>query len=89
MYSKNVTVTNPTGLHDKAASEFVGTAANFDSRITVRRVDGVEEANAKSIVFLLSMNITPGTEVEIAARGDDEVEAVNTLVELIEAGFGK
>lgn len=89
MYKKTVTIKNKTGLHARPASDFVKEAAKFSSKITIRRLDEEDEANAKSIVFLLSLGIGQGTEVEISAKGDDERQAVDSLVALIESGFGE
>lgn len=89
MYKKTVTIQNKTGLHARPASDFVKEAAKYASKITIRRIDEDEETNAKSIVFLLSLGIGQGTEVEISARGGDEQQAVDSLVALIESGFGE
>ena len=64
-------------------------AGKFSSSITIRRVDEEDdEANAKSIIFLLSLGLCQGEAVEITAKGDDE-QAVKTLIELIDSGFGE
>lgn len=89
MYSRRVTILNKTGLHARPASEFIGLAGKFKSKITIKRLDDEEEANAKSIVMLLSLGLGQGTEVEITAKGEDETEAVDALVALIETRFGE
>ena len=89
MVKKQTTITNKTGLHARPASEFVAAATKFKSKITIKRIDSDKEANVKSIVFVLSLGLTRGTQVEIAASGEDEAEAVDTLVALIESGFGE
>ncbi len=89
MYSRTVTVQNRTGLHARPASDFIGCASKFQSKITIKRVTEEDEANAKSIVMLLSLGLGQGTEVEITARGEDEVAAVDALVALIETKFGE
>ena len=90
MYSKQVTIHNPSGLHARPASEFVAAAAKFKSRITIRKdEDGVREVNAKSIVMILSQALVTGTTVQITANGEDEMTAVDALVALIEGGFGE
>jgi phosphocarrier protein len=89
MVKKQTTIMNKTGLHARPASEFVAAATKFKSKITIKRIDSDKEANVKSIVFVLSLGLTRGTQVEIAASGEDEVEAVDTLVALIESGFGE
>lgn len=89
MYKKTTTILNKSGLHARPASDFIKEAGKFSSKITIRRLDEDEEANAKSIVFLLSLGIGQGVEVEISAKGDDEQQAVDSLVALIESGFGE
>ena len=90
MYSKAIVIQNATGLHARPASEFVGCAGKFKSKVTIKRAgaegDGV---NAKSVIMLLSQGLSKGTEVVISASGEDETEAVDTLVALIESRFGE
>ena len=90
MYKQIVTVRNKTGLHARPASEFVKCASKYSSRIKILNVKNEdEEANAKSIVMVLSLCLVQGSEVEIRAVGSDEKEAVEALVSLIEGGFGE
>jgi phosphotransferase system HPr (HPr) family protein len=46
-------------------------------------------ANGKSILSLMLLGATPGTEITIEARGEDEAEALNALAELITGRFGE
>lgn len=89
MVTKQTTIINQTGLHARPASEFVSAATKFKSKITIKRIGSDKEANVKSIVFVLSLGLTKGTAVEISASGEDEAQAVDTLVALIESGFGE
>jgi len=89
VYKRTATILNKSGLHARPASDFVKEAAKFNSKITIKRLDEDEEANAKSIVFLLSLGISQGTEVEISALGDDEQQAADALAAMIESGFGE
>lgn len=89
MYKKTVTIINKRGLHARPGSDFVNMAAKFKSKITIRRLDEDDDpVNAKSIAFVLSLGISKGVEVELAANGEDEQEAIDTLVGLINEGFG-
>ena len=89
MYKKTTRVINKTGLHARPGSDFVNAAKKFASKITIRRLDEDEEpVNAQSIAFVLSLGIGKGIEVELAASGEDEQLAVDTLVDLINGGFG-
>lgn len=89
MYSKKTTIQNRTGLHARPASDFIGCASKFKSKIVIKKLSEDEEANAKSIVMLLSLALGQGEEVEITAKGEDEVEAVDALVALIDSKFGE
>lgn len=87
MFSKNVTILNPTGLHARPASQFVQTAGKFQSTIFI--VKNGNEINAKSIMGIMAGGLSQGTEIEIKAEGADEQAAVEALVELIESRFGE
>ena len=90
MTTREVTIINKTGLHARPASDFVLAAKSFSSKITIRNLDGDGEAvNAKSILRLLAEGMVQGTRAELAAEGEDEGRAVDTLVALIESGFGE
>ncbi len=90
MYAKKTTVKNRTGLHARPASDFVSAAGKFkNTQITIKRAGGDEEANAKSIVMLLSLGLSQGEQVEIIGKGEEEVEAVDSLIALIDGGFGE
>lgn len=46
-------------------------------------------ANAKSIISVLTLALVQGSEVELTAEGPDEQQAVDSLIELIDGGFGE
>lgn len=81
MISERVLVTNKTGLHARPASQFVKEAGKFKSKIRIMKDE--KESDAKSIVSLLSLGINSGSEITITAEGEDESEAVENLVKLI------
>ena len=90
MYKQTVTVINKTGLHARPGSDFVQEAAKFASKITIRRLDEDEDpVNAKSIAFVLSLGIGKGVDIELAADGPDEKEAIDTLISFIKNGLGE
>ena len=90
MYKRTVKVINASGLHARPGSDFVNEVKKFDSKITIRRLDEDEApVNAKSIAFVLSLGIGKGIDVELAAEGSDENEAIDTLCALIESGLGE
>lgn len=90
MVTKTTTIVNPTGLHARPASAFVAQAKKFSSKIKIRNLNNdAAPINAKSIVMLLSLGLSQNTEVELSAEGEDEVQAVEELVALIQSGFGE
>ena len=85
MTSCAVRITNPLGLHARAAARFVHAASAYQSRIRVSRGD--QEVDGKSIMGLLLLTAAQGTSVRIAADGVDEIDAIATLRSLVERGF--
>ena len=82
---QKVIITNETGIHARPASMFVQTAAKFKSKITVAAKG--KTVDAKSILMIMGMGLTKGTEVTIKADGADANDAVKTLVALVESKF--
>ncbi len=82
-----VQLRNRVGLHARPASLFVQTARRFSSKIVVRKDD--KEADAKSILGVLSLGAECGHWITIVAEGDDAEEAVQTLASLVESRFGE
>ncbi|MEG0377214.1 MAG: HPr family phosphocarrier protein [Eubacterium sp.] len=89
MYSKESVIVNKTGLHARPASDFTKKASGFKSSITVCNLDEEKEGNAKSIIAVMAMCLSKGTRVGVSADGEDEQLAVDTLIELIDSGFGE
>ncbi len=87
MVSQKVTIKNPTGLHLRPAGILCKEAMNFKSLITFQYRGNT--ANAKSVLSVLGACIKSGDEIELVCNGEDEEEALNVLVTLIEEGFGE
>lgn len=85
--SARVTISNRLGLHARPAMVFVETACRFKAEVTVRRCDQQEAVDGKSIMQLMMLAATHGTELEITGRNDDAHDAVRTLVELVKSRF--
>lgn len=82
MEKRTIIVKNKTGLHARPAALFVQTAGKFLSEIIVKKED--KEVNAKSIMGIMALGVSQGNEITIIARGEDEKEAVEALVDLLE-----
>ena len=80
-----VTIQNRLGLHARPAMTFVEVASAYASDIKVRREGQV--VDGKSIMQMMLLAATQGTELEITALGDDASEAIDALVDLVNRGF--
>lgn len=87
MYSKEIVVQNQIGLHARPATFFIQKANEYKSTVWVIKED--RKMNAKSLLGVLSLGITRGTNITIVAEGADEELAVNGLVNLINSNFGE
>ena len=87
MVSREVTITNPLGMHARAAARFVHAATAFQSHVRVRR--GNRVTDGKSIMGILLLAAARGTALTITADGPDEADALETLCTLILAGLGE
>lgn len=89
MFARETQLQNATGLHARPATQFVEASKKYASKITIENMDDPSEGavNAKSIIMLLTLGLSQGTHIRIAANGTDETEAVNALVNLIENGI--
>lgn len=77
MYKEKTIVKCESGLHNKQATYFIQKANEFRSSIWVEADE--RRINAKSLLGVLSMGITSGTEITLIAEGPDEEAAVRQL----------
>ena len=85
MTEQNVTIINRAGVHARPAAVLVQAAKDFKANIYLEK--GVDRINAKSIMGILTLAATYGTELRIIAEGEDEEIAVETIFRLIESKF--
>lgn len=81
MLEKQVKVRLKTGLQARPAALFVQEANRFSADIFLEK-DG-KKVNAKSIMGLMSLAISSGSEVALIANGSDETEAIEALISYI------
>lgn len=77
MIQRKVTIKNKFGLHARPASQFVEIADRFVSDIYIMKID--QRANGRSILDLMSIAAGAG-EIIIVADGEDEKEAIESLI---------
>ena len=82
-----VTIRNIKGLHARASAKFVKCAERYNAEITVTR-EG-QSVGGTSIMGLMMLAAGPGSTLHMSAQGPQAPEAIQALVELVEAGFGE
>ena len=85
MTEQVITITNRAGIHARPAAVLVQAAKDFSSSIFF--VKDNDRINAKSIMGILTLAAGYKTELKIIAEGEDEKQAVETLVRLFESKF--
>lgn len=87
MIQEVVTVNNKLGLHARASAKFVQLASAFKSDIELS-LNG-QTVNGKSIMGIMMLAASKGSELTISADGPDEAEALSELVTLVHNRFGE
>ncbi|MDX2289268.1 MAG: HPr family phosphocarrier protein [Hyphomicrobiaceae bacterium] len=82
-----VTIRNRKGLHARASAKFVKCAERYNAVVTVTR-DG-QSVGGTSIMGLMLLAAGPGATLHIKAKGPEGPEAIESLVALINDGFGE
>ncbi len=83
--ARDLTIVNRRGLHARAAARFVKLAGEFDADILVAK-DGAE-VSGLSIMGLMMLAASPGTQIRVRASGRQAAEALDAIAALIAAGF--
>ena len=87
MVRKEFTIRNKLGLHARAAAKIAQTSTQFQSRIRI--IKNGREANAKSMLDIMTLSCPQGTRIELRAEGQDAAEALAALAVLFENRFGE
>lgn len=86
MPALEVTIINKLGLHARAAAKFVGVAGRFPCQVRVGR-SPESTVDGKSIMAVMMLAAGKGTNLHLAAEGEQADEAIQALVELINSYF--
>lgn len=78
---------NKSGLHARPAKVFARAASSAPCEVTVSKGD--REANAKSVLSVLTLDCLVGDEITIRTDGEGAEEALEELVALVESGMGE
>ena len=87
MIDRKIKIINRLGLHARAAACFVKLAASFESDIFL--VYDQQSVSGKSIMGIVMLAASQGTEIIVEVNGTDEQEAAEALVKLINNRFGE
>jgi len=82
-----IKIINKLGLHARAAAKLVKLCSTFESSIEMDKND--QSVNCKSIMGVMMLAASCDTVVTVRTQGEDEIEAINAVRELIEDRFGE
>ncbi len=83
--TQQIQIINKLGLHARVSSKFTQLAGRYTSEIWISR--NGRKVNAKSIMGVMMLAAAKGSTVELDITGDDEQEAMEALVALINNRF--
>lgn len=83
MYKRTVILINEKGLDEQLALDIVNRAAKFESKIDIKEAGKDKAVNAKSIIRVVGLGLKQGKEIELSAIGEDEIEAIDILADLV------
>jgi phosphocarrier protein len=86
MPSCEITISNKLGLHARAAAKFVGVAGRYPCQVKVGRAPD-SLVDGKSIMAVMMLAAGKGTPIHLRTEGEQDDDALNALVELINNYF--
>ncbi|HVD16510.1 MAG TPA: HPr family phosphocarrier protein [Actinomycetota bacterium] len=84
MAERRAVVGSRIGLHARPAARFVKAAAKQPVKVTIAKA-GAEPVDAASILDVVTLDVHGGEEVILTAEGDGAEQALDELVEVVEA----
>jgi len=87
MISRPLTIINKLGLHARAATRLVNCASGFQCEVWIN--NGEKNVNGKSIMGVLTLAASKGTELTIEVEGPDEGNAIEKITALVNDRFGE
>lgn len=83
----NIKIINKLGLHARASAKLTQVANQFESDIWIEKND--RKVNAKSIMGVMMLAASQGTDIKISTEGVDEKVALDSLAAMINDYFGE
>ena len=87
MIKKELEIINKLGIHARPASLLMKEAKQWNSKITLTA--NSKKASLNSVLEILGLGAKKGSVIELLVDGEDEQEAYNKIVKLINSGFGE
>ena len=87
MLTISIKIINKLGLHARASAKLTQVANQFKADVWIKKNN--KKVNAKSIMGVMMLAASQGSDVIITTEGSDEQEALNTIVDLINDYFGE
>jgi phosphocarrier protein HPr len=87
MIQTRVTISNKLGLHARASAKLSKLAGGFPCEVWMTRNE--RRVNAKSIMGVMMLAAGLGAEVELETDGEQEQQAMDALLALINDKFGE
>jgi phosphocarrier protein len=84
---KTIVIVNKLGLHARAAAKLIHLTSRYASEIHL--IKNGNAVNGKSIMGVMMLAASKGTELEITTEGEDEVAAMEAVEQLIQNRFGE
>ena len=87
MQKRDIEIVNKLGLHARASAKLTQTATRFKCEVNLER--NGRRVNAKSIMGVMMLAAGKGATIQMETEGEDEADAMASLVALIEDKFGE
>ena len=84
MIRQTVTIQAEEGIGARVTAKVVQVANEFNSQVFIEI--GTKKINAKSIMGMMSLQLSTGDELVVAAEGADEIKAVGKMKDLLVLG---
>jgi phosphocarrier protein HPr len=87
MITTRITISNKLGLHARASAKLTKLAGSYPCEVHLSR--GARRVNAKSIMGVMMLAAGLGSTVELETNGEQEEEALDAIVRLMNDKFGE
>ena len=89
MLERDLTVVNDQGFHLRPAQVFVTAAQKFKSSVRIKSMANGKEADAKSLIAIMTLGLAKGSQFTLTTEGEDEAIALGELCDLVNKGFSE